>query len=43
MRVLLKTSLQAISTSFFQLLSVRGWTSAFLLDVHRLCGAIEVR
>jgi len=27
----------------FQLFSVRGWTSAFLLDVHRLCGAIEGR
>jgi len=26
-----------------QALSVRGWTSAFLLDVHGLCGAIEGR
>ena len=24
-------------------LSVRGWTSAFLLAVHRLCGVIEGR
>ena len=28
---------------FYQPLSVRGWTSAFLLDFHRLCGAIEGR
>jgi len=26
-----------------QPLSVRGWTSAFLLDIHRLCGIIEGR
>jgi len=28
---------------FYQPLSVRGWTSAFLLAVHRLCGVIEGR
>jgi len=28
---------------FFQPLTVRGWSSAFLLDDHRLCGAIEGR
>ena len=27
----------------FQRLSVRGWTSAFLLAVHRLCGAVKGR
>jgi len=27
----------------FQPLSVQGWISAFLLAVHRLCGAIEGR
>jgi len=27
----------------FQPLSVHGWTSAFVLDVHRLCSAIEAR
>ena len=32
------------STSFFyQPLSARGWTSAFLLAVHRMCGVIEGR
>jgi len=29
--------------SFFQPCSVHGWTSAFLPDVRRLCGAIEGR
>jgi len=29
--------------SFSHFLSVHGWTSAFLLDVHKLCGAIEGR
>jgi len=28
---------------FYQPSSVRGWTSAFLLAVHRLCGVIEGR
>jgi len=28
---------------FYQPLSVRGWTSAFFLAVHRLCGVIEGR
>ena len=30
-----------VSSTFFQPLSVHDWTSAFLLNVHRLCGAIE--
>jgi len=28
---------------FFQPSSVHGWISAFLLNIHRLCGAIEGR
>jgi len=28
---------------FYQPLSVRGWASAFHLNIHRLCGAIEGR
>ena len=31
------------ANSFFQPSSVHGWTSAFLLTVHRLCGVIEER
>jgi len=27
--------------SFFQPLSAHGWTSTFLLDIHRLCGALR--
>jgi len=30
-------------TLFYQPLAVRGWTTAFLLDVRRLCGVIEGR
>jgi len=36
--------LQAALLSFFyQPSSVRGWTSAFILALHRLCGVIEGR
>jgi len=32
-----------IRNTFFSPLSVRGWASAFLLAVRRLCGVIEGR
>ena len=37
------TTLHLTVFFFYQPSSVRGWTSAFLLTVHRLCGVIEGR